>query len=61
MKMKNIIINSLNEKLMIDKALLRKNAKNYYQYEHNGKLPSLIYRKQPEYLRNPIWFRRKKS
>lgn len=52
--MKNIIINSLNERLMIDKNNLRKNAKNYYQFENSGKLPSLIYQKQPEYLRNPI-------
>lgn len=51
--MKNLIINSVNEKHNIDKTLLRKNARNYYQFEHNGKLPSLIYRKQPEYLRSP--------
>ncbi len=51
--MKNLIINSINEKHNIDKTLLRKNARNYYQFEHSGKLPSLIYRKQPEYLRNP--------
>lgn len=51
--MKNLIINSVNEKHSIDKNLLRKNARNYYQFEHNGKLPSLIYRKQPEYLRSP--------
>lgn len=51
--MKNLIINSVNEKHNIDKTLLRKNARNYYQFEHSGKLPSLIYRKQPEYLRSP--------
>lgn len=51
--MKNIIINSVNEKHNIDRTLLRKNARNYYQFENNGKLPSLIYQKQPEYLRNP--------
>lgn len=52
--MKNIIINSLNDKLMIDKTNLRKGARNYYQFENSGKLPSLIYQKQPEYLRNPV-------
>ena len=39
---------------MIDKTILRKNARNYYQYQNNGKLPSLIYQNQPEYLRSPI-------
>ena len=53
-ELKNIIMNSVNEKSSIDKNLLRKNARNYYQFEHNGKLPSLVYQKQPEYLRNPI-------
>ena len=53
-EMKGIIINSVNDKHNIDKTLLRKNARNYYQFENNGKLPSLIYQKQPEYLRNPI-------
>lgn len=53
-EIKNIIMNSINEKRNIDKTLLRKNARNYYQFENNGKLPSLIYQKQPEYLRNPV-------
>lgn len=51
---KNLIINSVNEKGNIDKTLLRKNARNYYQFENSGKLPSLIYQKQPEYLRKPV-------
>lgn len=51
--MKNLIINSVNERHNIDKTLLRKNAKNYYSFENNGKLPTLIYQKQPEYLRSP--------
>lgn len=53
-EIKNIILSSLNERLMIDKNELRKNARNYYQYQNNGKLPSLIYQNQPEYLRSPI-------
>ena len=40
--------------IYIDKTMLRKNARNYYQFENNGKLPSLIYQNQPEYLRSPI-------
>lgn len=53
-ELKNIILSSLNSKNMIDKTTLRKNARNYYQYQNNGKLPSLIFQNQPEYLRSPI-------
>ncbi|MBR4830322.1 MAG: DnaD domain protein [Bacilli bacterium] len=53
LELKDLIISSLNDKLMIDKVLLRKNARNYYQYQNNGKLPTLIYQNQPEYLRSP--------
>ena len=53
-ELKNIILSSLNSKNMIDKTVLRKNARNYYQYQNNGKLPSLIYQNQPDYLRSPI-------
>ena len=51
-EVKNIIINSVNEKHSIDKTLFRKNARNYYQFNNNGKLPSLVYQKQPEYLKS---------
>jgi len=51
-EVKNLIINSVNEKHNIDKTLLRKNARNYYQFNNSGKLPSLIYQKQPEYLKS---------
>ena len=53
-EMKNIILSSLNERLIIDKTALRKNARNIYQFQNNGKLPSLIYQNQPDYLRSPI-------
>ncbi len=53
-ELKDIILSSLNNKNMIDKTVLRKNARNYYQYQNNGKLPSLIFQNQPEYLRSPI-------
>ena len=43
----------INEKGYIDKEELRKSARKYYQYNNNGKLPTLIYRTQPEYLKNP--------
>lgn len=48
-----LIRNSLTEKKTIDKQLLRKNARNFYTFEHDGKLPSLAYKNQPEYLRKP--------
>ena len=42
-----------NERGLIDKNELRKNARNYYQFEQGGRLPTLIYTTQPEYLRSP--------
>lgn len=52
--MRNIIRNSINDKHNIDKELLRLNCRNFYNFENAGKLPSLIYRNQPEYLRKPV-------
>lgn len=52
-KLKEIITLSLNEKKLIDKTKLRKYARDYYQLDNFGTLPSLIYRNQPEYLRSP--------
>ena len=51
--MQGIVRDSLNEKGLIDKNELRKNARNYYQFEQGGRLPTLIYTTQPEYLRSP--------
>ena len=52
--MLEIIRNSINDKHNIDKDLLRKNSRKYYSFENAGKLPSLVYRNQPEYLRKPV-------
>lgn len=52
--MSELIRNSINDKKAIDKKLLRENARKYYQFENNGKLPSIIYKNQPEYLRKPV-------
>lgn len=49
-----LIRNSISEKRTIDKEKLRTNCRNFYQFENNGKLPSLVFRAQPEYLRKPI-------
>ncbi len=53
LNMQGMVRNSINEKGMIDKNELRKACRNFYQYENNGKLPTLIYSKQPEYLTSP--------
>lgn len=49
--MVELIRNSLTEKHTIDKSKLKETANHFYQFENMGKIPSLIYRKQPEYLR----------
>lgn len=54
LEMKSSILNSIKENGLIDKNLLRKSVRNYYKYENENKLPSLIYKSQPEYLKNPV-------
>lgn len=54
LKMTELIRLVINEKGYIDKEELRKSARKYYQYNNNGKLPTLVYRTQPEYLKNPV-------
>lgn len=51
--MQGLVRNSLNEKGLIDKNELRKSCRNYYQFENNGSLPTLVYSKQPDYLKTP--------
>ena len=51
--MQGIVRDSLNEQGLIDKTLLRKNARASYEFEHIGKLPTLIYNVQPDYLKSP--------
>lgn len=52
-KMQSLVRDSINEKGMIDKTLLRKNCRNIYQLDNGGNLPTLIYSKQPDYLKKP--------
>lgn len=54
LKMTELLRLVINEKGYIDKEDLRKSARKYYQYNNNGKLPTLVYRTQPEYLKNPM-------
>ena len=49
--MVELIRNSISEKHTIDKKLLQLNANKYYRFDNMGKLPSIIYKNQPEYLR----------
>ena len=51
--MQGLVKNSINEKGLIDKIELRKNVRNFYQFENDGKLPTFVYSKQPEYLKKP--------
>ena len=51
--MQGLVRNALNEKGLIDKSLLRKSCRDYYQFDNMGNLPTLIYNKQPEYLKKP--------
>ena len=50
----SLIRNSINDIHKIDKKQLRENADKYYSFNNLGKLPSLIYKNQPEYLRKQI-------
>lgn len=52
--MVELIRNSINDKHRIDKKLLLDNASKYYSFENMGRLPSLIYKNQPEYLRKEL-------
>ena len=54
LNMQGLVRNSINERGLIDKNELRKSARNYYQFENNGRLPTLIYNKQPDYLKTPL-------
>lgn len=51
--MQGIIRECINERGLIDKTELRKHCRDYYKFEHAGNLPTLIYNKQPEFLKKP--------
>ena len=53
LNMQGLVRNSLNEKGLIDKEELIKSARGFYQFDNAGKLPTLVYSKQPDYLKNP--------
>lgn len=53
LQMVEIIRTVINESGIIDKEALRKATRNYYKYNNSGKLPTIVYRSQPEYLKSP--------
>lgn len=53
LKIVELLRTTINDKGTFDKEELRKSARKYYQYNNNGKLPTLVYRTQPEYLKTP--------
>ena len=56
-----LIRNSIDERRVIDKKLLRLNCHNYYAFENKNSSPSIVYKKNPEYLRNSVSDNSKKS
>ena len=50
--MADIVRTSLNEKGNIVKEDLRKNTRKYYQFNNDNRLPSLLFKSQPEYLKS---------
>ena len=60
-ELSELIRNSIDERKIIDKNLLRNNCHNYYTFEHQNVEPSLIYKNQPEYLRKKTSDGSKKS
>lgn len=53
LEMQGIVRESINERGLIDKTELRKKARDYYKFENGGNLPTLIYNRQPEFLKKP--------
>jgi len=53
LKMAEIIRSTINVNGYIDSKDLRIKTRDYYTYMNNGKLPTLVYRSQPEYLKEP--------
>ena len=53
LKMVEILRMTITERGTFDREEIRKTARKYYQYNNNGKLPTLVYRTQPDYLKSP--------
>ena len=53
LKMIEIIRTVINDRGTINRDDLKKQVRKYYQYNNSGRLPTLVYRTQPEYLKSP--------
>lgn len=53
LKMVEILRMVITENGTLDREELRKMTRKYYQYNNSGKLPTLVYRTQPDYLKSP--------
>lgn len=60
-EMSDLIRNSTDEKRIINREKLRENCHNYYTFENKNSSPSLVYKRQPEYLRRNVSDTSKKS
>lgn len=52
-KMMDIIRLTLDETGAIDKEKIRDNVRRSYEFDHNGRLPTIVYRTQPDHLKTP--------
>ncbi|MEG0799178.1 MAG: DnaD domain protein [Bacilli bacterium] len=50
----DIIKSCINIRGNIEKEELRKNVRKYYQFNNEGRLPSLLFKEQLEYLKSPM-------
>ena len=50
----DLIKASLNERGNIDKNSLVKNVRKYYQFNNDNRLPSLLFKSQPEHLKSAL-------
>lgn len=57
----DLIKNNIKTNGLIDKDSLRKECRNYYQFEHNNNLPTLVLKHQPDYLKTPTGDTSKKA
>lgn len=54
LKIKELVELSLNSKKLVDKIKFRKFAREYYQIENYGQLPSVVFKNQPENLQTKL-------
>ena len=53
-KMMELIRLTLDENGTIDKDRIINNVRKSYEFDHNGRLPTVVYRTQPDHLKTPL-------